>query len=62
MGIDTSKYFAQKAAEELKEKRENEKKMKAFFKKITSSKEEALKALMESGIYDETGHLAKEYK
>ena len=37
MGIEDSKYFAQKAAEEIRQKREIEKKRKALFKKISSS-------------------------
>ncbi len=62
MGIDNSKYFAQKAADELKQKQEREEKRKAFYDKITSSRKEAVKSLQEAGIYNRRGHLAKEYK
>lgn len=62
MEFDYQEYFRKRDAERLKQEIEREKKRDAFFKKITSSKEEALKALIESGIYDETGHLAKEYR
>lgn len=62
MGFDDQKYFTKRAADKLKEKREIEKRRKALFKKISSSKEEALKALKGAGIYDETGHLAKIYR
>jgi len=62
MGIDNSKYFALKAAEELRQKQEREEKRRAFYEKITSSREEALKSLQEAGIYNERGRLAKEYK
>jgi hypothetical protein len=62
MEFDYQEYFRKRDAERLKQEIEREKKRDAFFKKITSSKEESLKALIESGIYDETGHLAKEYR
>jgi hypothetical protein len=62
MDMDDSKYFAQRDAEELKQKREIEKRRKALFKKISSSKEEALKALKGAGIYDESGHLSEVYR
>jgi hypothetical protein len=62
MEFDYQEYFRKRDAERLKQEIEREKKRDAFFKKITSSKEEALKALIESGIYDETGHLAKIYR
>jgi len=62
MKFDDQEYFAKRAAEELKQKQELEKRRKALFKKISSSKEEALKALIGAGIYDETGHLSKIYR
>ncbi len=62
MGIEDSKYFAQKAAEEIRQKREIEKKRKALFKKISSSKEEAMKALKGAGIYDKNGNLSEAYR
>jgi|WetSurMetagenome_2_1015567.scaffolds.fasta_scaffold333961_2 hypothetical protein len=62
MGIEDSRYFAQMVAEELKQKRKIEKRRKVLFKKISSSKEEALKALKVAGIYDENGHLSEIYR
>jgi len=62
MGVEDSKYFAQKAADELKQKQERKVKRKAFYDKITSSRKEAIKSLQEAGIYDEKGHLSEIYR
>jgi hypothetical protein len=62
MKFDYQEDFRKRDAERLKQEQERAKKRRAFYEKITSSREEALKSLIESGIYDETGHLAKEYR
>jgi len=45
-----------------KEINEYVKEMKAYSKKISSSKSESIKFLVETGIYDKNGKLTKHYR